>query len=408
MNPDTARIRVRSALLLLAALGAAAPAAAQAPGWKLGLSASETWISNVRLAADRTNAFMSRFSVKLSRNIQAPRWQLGLNGAASQNFFHGGSARRLNKISYSGGMQFGYQFSARASLSVKDSFRSSYTGDVIDLVGLDQPYEGEVLLPHTNQKRNSAHASLNLQVSALTTASVTGSYYKALFQQDEVNQPRLRNGDKLAGGLGLSRKLSDEDSVNLSYGFAKSDQRLTSAYIHSVSLGYARVLGEFTNAGLFIGASRREAIATTDPTTTDPATTAPRTTLTGGVALGRELENSSVSLGYSRNLEPLFGFGRDVVHDSFHLSLRRTMTRHVAMTARGSYSRSRDPLDPTFSYNAWSVGFGPGLNLNLDRGLHLNVGYSFAMRDRLAGEAAGPRRFQSHRLGLQLGWNTAF
>ena len=408
MNPDTARIRVRSALLLLAALGSAAPAAAQAPGWKLGLTASETWISNVRLAADRTNAFTSRFSVKLSRNLQAPRWQLGLNGAGSQNFFHGGAVSRLNKINYSGGMQFGYQFSARASLSVKDSFRSSYTGDVIDLVGLDEPYEGEVLLPHTNQKRNSAHATLSLQVSALTTASVTGSYYTALFQQDEASQPRLRNGDKLSGGLGLSRKLSLEDSVNLTYSFAKSDQRVTSAHIQSVSLGYARVLGEFTNAGLFIGASRREAITTTDPTTTDPTTTAPRTTLTGGLAVARELENSSVSLGYNRNLEPLFGFGRDVVHDTFRLSMRRTFTRSLAMNVRGSYSRNRDPSDPSFSYNAWSVGGGPGFNLNLDRGLHLNVGYSFAMRDRLAGEAAGPRRFQSHRVGLQLGWNTAF
>lgn len=371
-------------------LGAAAPAAAQGGAWKLGLTASENYSTNVRLGTPTNGAFNTRLSLKLSRNFQAPRWQLGLNGGGAQSFFHGGSSSRLSRLNYSAGVQFGYQLSERAALSLQDSFSSSYTGDVIDLVGLGG--DEEVLLPQTGQKRNSARASLSFQVSSLTSATLSGSYYTALFQQQNPSQPRLTNGDRLGGGLGLSRKLSNENAVNLGYSFARSDQRVTTAYIHSLSLAYSRVLGEFTNAGISIGASRREASTTTTHA------------LTGGAEIARQFEDFSLSLSYSRNLSALFGLGRDVVHNTFSLSHARMLTASLGIQASGRYSRSRDPLDPSFGYNAWFAS--AGLNLSLFRLLQVHGGYSFAKRSPLPDETG--RSFQSHRAALQLGWNTSF
>lgn len=351
------------------------------------MTASESWDTNVRLANSTNGNFATRVSGRLSRTFLGPRSQLGLSLSGLKSFFHGRSSPRPG-IFYSAGAQFGYQLSERAALTLQDNFKSSYTGELIDFLQLDE----DVLLPQSSQKRNHLRASLSFQVSTLTTATVSGSHDMARFQQAEVSQPRLTNGDKISGGLGLSRKLSNESAVNLGYGFTKSDQRRTSAHIHNVSLGFSRVLGEFTNAGISIGASRRE----TSTTTTHK--------LAGGVVLTRQLEDFSISLSYRRNLGALFGFGRDVVNNTMHLAGQRKLTRNLGMAAGGAYSRSRDPLDPSFGYNAWFANVS--LNLNLFRSLHLGGGYHFARRSPLPGESG--RRFQAHRVSLQLGWNTSF
>lgn len=387
LKPDTARSLLRSGLLVLAALGAAAPAAAQG-AWRLGLTVSESWDTNVRLGTSTNGNFATRVSGRLSRNFQGPRSQLGLSLSGMKSFFHGRSSPRPSGIFYTAGAQLGYQLSERASLSLYESFKSSYTGELIDFLQQDE----DVLLPQSGQKRNHLRASLSLQVSSLTTATISGIHDIALFNQAEVSQPRLTNGDRLAGGLGLSRKLDDKSAVNLGYSFARSDQRLTSAYIHGLSLSFSRVLGEFTNAGISIGGNRRETTTTTTHA------------LTGAVSVTRQLEDFSVSLSYRRNLGALFGLGRDVVNNTMSLSGQRKLTRNLAMGASGGYSRNRDPLDPSFGYNAWFARVG--LNLNLFRSLQLGGGYNFAKRSPLPGESGN--RFQAHRLNLQLGWNTAF
>jgi hypothetical protein len=305
-----------------------------------------------------------------------------------KSFFHGRTSPRAQGIFYGVGVNFGYQLSDRASLSVADHFRSAYTGEEIPFVTVDE----DVILPQVGQKRNHLTGGLSFQVSTLTTASLNVTWDKALFQQEEVFQPRLRNGERFASGLHLSRKLSDLNTINLGYTYARSANAITPANIHTVSVGFSRKLGEFTNAGISIGASHRASF--------DGDLNA----VSGGLAISRALENSSFTLAYGRNLGPVFGLGRDLLHDTVRISYHRQLARSVNASAGGAFSRNRDPLDAGFSYNAWSAGAGLSVNLFQDFSLH--GGYGFFRRTPLPGEL-GPQ-FERHRASIQLGWNTSF
>jgi hypothetical protein len=208
-----------------------------------------------------------------------------------KSFFHGRTSPRAQGIFFGVGATFGLQLSDRASLTVADRFRSAYTGEAIDFVDVDE----DVILPQAGQRRNHLTGGLSFQVSSLNTISLNVTWDKALFQQEEVFQPRLRNGERFASGLHLSRKLNDLNTINLGYTYARSAHALSPADIHSVSLGFSRKLGEFTNAGISIGASHRASF--------DGDLNA----ISGGLAISRALENSSFTLGYGRNLGPVFG-----------------------------------------------------------------------------------------------------
>jgi hypothetical protein len=378
---------VRSAGLLLLAWAAAAPASAK-EDWKLGLNVSETWDTNVRFANPPGGRFATRVSAQLGRVIQGPRWQLGLNGSAMKSFFHGSTSPRAQGIFFGVGATFGLQLSDRASLTVADRFRSAYTGEAIDFVDVDE----DVILPQAGQRRNHLTGGLSFQISSLHTISLNVVWDKALFQQEEVFQPRLRNGERFASGLHLSRKLNDLNTINLGYTYARSAHALSPADIHSVSLGFSRKLGEFTNAGIAIGASHRASF--------DGDLNA----ISGGLAISRALENSSFTLGYGRNLGPVFGLGRDLLHDTVRVSYRRQLSRSVYASTGGHFARNRDPLDAGFSYNAWSAGAGVGVNVFQNFNLH--GGYNYFKRTPLPGELG--RRFEAHRAAIQLGWNTSF
>jgi hypothetical protein len=387
LDPEKARSRVRSSLLLLAALAAAAPAGAE--GWKLGFSVSESWNTNVRLAAAPSGKWATRFAGKLSKNIQGPRWQLGMSAAATKALYHGRASPRANGIFYGLGVQFGYQISPNVSVSIRDNFKSTYTGEIFEFVELDE----DVLLPLTRQRRNHLRGSLAVEISDVTSFGISTSYDRALFQPDDIAQPRLDNGDRFATGLGLSRKLSDETSVNLGYSVAKSNQGVNSGLIHGVNLSVSHTLGEFTTMGVSLGGSRREGPGG-----------AGYYSLGGGAMIARQFEDFSLSLSYRRDLSSLFGFGRDVVHNTFRLGHARKLSQSFGITVSGAYSRARDPDDPSFSYDAWLAN--AGFNLQLSEHWQLHAGYGYANRSHLPDEIIS--EFHAHRAVVQIGWNTAF
>jgi hypothetical protein len=387
LDPDAARSRVRSSLLLLVALGAASPAAAQ--GWKLSFNVSESWNTNVRFAAAPSGKWATRFSGRLSRSFQGPRWQLGLNTAVTKALYHGRASPRANGIFYGLGAQLGLQLSPSVSLSIQDNFKSTYTGEIFEFVELDE----DVLLPLTRQRRNHLRGSLGVQISDVTSFGISTSYDKALFQPDDIAQPRLQNGDRFAGGLGLSRKLSDETSVNLGYSLARSNQGVNTGLIHGVTLSVSQTLGEFTSMGVSLGGSRREG-----------PSGAGYYSLSGGAVISRQFEDFGLSLSYRRNLSSLFGFGRDVVHNTFRLGHSRKLSRNVGISVSGAYSRARDPEDESFSYDAWFAN--GGFNIQLSEHWQLHAGYGYANRSRLPDEIIS--EFDAHRAAVQIGWNTAF
>ena len=373
---------------MLGALGLTAPAAAQGTQWKLLLSASESYHTNVRLTAPAVDAFATRLTVRLSKGFGGPRWTLGLAGSTQKSFFHGRATPRPSGLFYTASGEFGFQISESASFNIVDRFRSAYTGELLDFVEFDD----DVVLPLNRQKRNHLRAALGIERSPTLTLGIPVSYDTSLFQPDDVLQPRLANGDRFATGIGLSRKFSDETTASLNYTYARSDQTLMFAESHSVAFGVAQALGEFTNLGIGIGAGLRE------------TNQGRRYVLGGGASIGRQFENFSFNLAYRRNLGALFGLGREVINNSIKLSHHRQLSRNVAINLSGAYVRTRDPLDDSFSYDAWYAN--AGLNRSLSQSLNLHAGYHFGKRSPLPGEIG--RQFQTHRASIQLGWNTAF
>jgi hypothetical protein len=372
---------------LLGALGLAAPAAAQTP-WKLLLSASESYHTNIRLTPPAVDSFATRLTARLSKNFDGPRWHLGMGGQVQKSYFHGRAAPRPTGVFFGGTTEFGVQLSESASFSVVGRFRAAYTGEFLEFV----EFEDDVVLPLNRQKRSHVRASLGIELSPKLTLSIPISYDKALFAPDDALQPRLANGDRFATGVGFSRQLNDKTTGSLNYTYARSDQTLMFAESHSVALGLARAIDQFTNFGIGIGAGLRE------------TNQGRRYVLGGGASIGRQFENFSFNLGYRRNLGALFGLGREVINNSVRLSHHRQLSKTLALNLSGSYVRTRDPLDDSFSYDGYYAN--AGLNLSLSQSLNLHGGYHFGKRSPLPGEIG--RNFQTHRVSVQLGWNTSF
>jgi hypothetical protein len=375
--------------LLLGVLGIADPAAAQGTPWKLLLAVSESYHTNVRLTAPAVDAFATRITARLSKGFQGPRWNFNMGANLQKAYFHGRATPRPTGIFYGVSAQFGYQISERASFSIEDRLRSAYTGEMLEFL----EFEDDVVLPLNRQKRNHLRGSLGIALSPTLSFAIPVVYDTAIFSQDDALQPRLVNGDRFATGMGFSKKMSDETTASLNYTYALSDQRIERVESHSLALGVAHQLGEFTNFGVAIGGGIRET-----------RLGGRRYVLSGGASIGRQFENFSLNLAYRRNLGALFGLGREVVHNSIRLSHHRPLTKTLAVNLSGAYVRTEDLIDPTFSYNAWfaNVGFNQGLG----RSFNLHAGYHFGKRSPLPGEFG--RNFETHRVSAQLGWNTEF
>lgn len=387
MRPDGARTWLRSGVLLLGVLGLAAPAAAQNP-WKLLLAASESYHTNIRLTPPAVDSFATRLTARLSKNFEGPRWNLGLGGSVQKSYFHGRATPRPTGLFYGATAEFGFQLSESASISIVDRFRAAYTGELLEFV----EFEDDIVLPLNRQKRNSLRGTLGIELSPTLTFSIPISYDTALFEPDDALQPRLANGDRFATGVGFSRQFSARTTASLNYTYARSDQTLMFAESHSLALGLARSIDQFTNFGIGIGAGLRE------------TNQGRRYVLGGGASIGRQFENFSLNLAYRRNLGALFGLGREVITNSLRLSHHRQLSRNLAVNISGAYVRTRDPLDDSFSYDGYYAN--AGLNLSLTRSLNLHGGYHFGKRSPLPGEIG--RNFQTHRVSVQLGWNTSF
>ena len=216
--------------------------------------------------------------------------------------------------------EFGFQISESASFSVVDRFRSAYTGELLEFV----EFEDDVVLPLNRQKRNHVRAALGIELSPTLTFTIPISYDTSLFEPDDVLQPRLANGDRFATGVGFSRQLNDKTTASVNYTYARSDQTLMFAESHSVALGLARSIDQFTNFGIGIGAGLRE------------TNQGRRYVLGGGASIGRQFENFSFNLGYRRNLGALFGLGREVINNSLRLSHHRQLSRNLAIQPQRS------------------------------------------------------------------------
>jgi hypothetical protein len=80
--------------------------------------------------------------------------------------------------------------------------------------------------------------------------------------------------------------------------------------------------------------------------------------LTASASLSGQRGRTSYGLTYSRSPELVYGLARERIADVLSGTLGRQLTRILSGSVRGVWSRGRDILDPTYTYDTQSLSAG--------------------------------------------------
>jgi hypothetical protein len=181
-------------------------------------------------------------------------------------------------------------------------------------------------------------ASASLDIAERTTnrsGFVAGASYRAISYQDDV-QPA---GNTLSLGGGWAWRPSENDQLSVRYLFKRErSDGYPGSNNHDVRLTWERRLTAKLQLSAFGGVGRAETLADGEV----------RTSPSGGLRLDGRQGRHELGANYEYSFGQAYGLGRSLLFNGIALYEGYSLTPRWSVYVRGSLSRGRDPLDPSY------------------------------------------------------------
>lgn len=351
--------------------------------WTFGVDLESHYDSNLRFTDNEIETFSERLNVGITHAKRSGRGTMLLNASSWGSVYHGES--QLNSVNFSGATRGTYALAPRTQIRGGVSVASTYSPESSILAG-----EG-LLLPLSRALTISGTGGLSQRLGARTSAGLDARYDRVRFSEVEAGLPGLPGGEVILVAASLAPQVSPHDSLSLGYQYQRSDTgSRASGDSHSVSLGWAHVIGTRFSADASAGATRFQLLG--DPTAE------PGYTFRGSAAFSARFRRSDLSARYERGIDQAFGFGRDRLADVVTATYGVIATRKVRFRLLGMYGLTRAPHDPLFRFTTQSAG--ADMAVAVARRLELSLRYTFR---RSSTDAAAD--ILGHAFGVSLGYS---
>lgn len=372
------------------AAGAAAPATtasgpARQASWDYSLGLALGWESNAGLMqlSDAPSDYAAQLRGNLARSVRTVRSTF--NFAANAVAFTYLEQKDYNRLDGSLALDASRRFSAATTGSLGLSAGYFHT-DSSPILG-----EQGVLLPLASTVNYTGNLAVNHQLSPRTSLGLSLRGYRVVFPDSEFDA-----GGSVRFGAEAARRPNPRDTLALSYGLERASvlggvEPGTSSgafWTHYGSGRWERVLSPRTAFGVDVGASYTQDAAS--------STLSQPWNFFGGVGLNRQINRSSLTAFYRREVLPAFGLGGLRLTDRLGLELTTPLGRNWSTALGGSYARTagNEPLEDAIRYLDAHASIGRGLS----RRLRLSLDGRYLYQSQ-AGETPA---IDNYRVGLVL------
>jgi hypothetical protein len=329
--------------------------------WTVGVFADEDWDSNVLFRPDGGDDTATRVGLRLRRDVSTPRTNVAVEGSGS--WVRYGTLSDLNRGVYGGDLSATYLLSRRTSVSVRDDAQSTYSHEVSALTNTG------LLLPYVRTQSNVAELDTRSELDR-RWALVVGARHELV----RFDSSALVDGSGLTGRAALEHALSRTDTGLLSGEWQHGTARGQGADIAISRLGWRRDRHAW-RLEFAAGAMRVQSFGSPDA----------RITTSFDATLTRALGAGNVFARASRAADPGYGLGRTRTYDTVAFGATVASRRGWTATLGGNWTRSRDPLDSTFLFDA----YGGDAALRCVSRSGNDVHGTYAFRRRTDGTAQG-------------------
>ncbi len=313
--------------------------------WHLQLSAGGSWYENPFFegAAEGTDGWSSSGTATLTRTRRFRTGTFSLAGFGGVLYYP--ELDDFTQPTYGGTLSLDWAASRRTQLTLGQSYSRSNTRTLraLDAEGLP--------LPTSDLENAMTSLGFKQQLSQHWQFALSGS-----FTWRRYTDERLTGGEQLGGTAQLGHTLGKASSIYLGYAYTSAWFDETTNRSHQGLLGFRKRVHKGVSFELAGGASYLESTGSFYPA--------------GNASLSAAGRRSSFTLGYSRDFGQAFGYGRQVIGDLAHASLRWTPTRKLSLNAGYNFGYRRDPVDEAYTIRSHiaSAGFGWEIVKNLSFG----------------------------------------
>ena len=366
--------------LACAAIVLAAPASAPAQSrtWTAGFGLDQAWDSNPYFvvtdgAGDRLHS--AHASIGHTRAGRRSALSASLGGGATLY----GDQKSLNSGLFFGSFSASRQLSSRTSLSARETFSSTRTGQSTVLT--------EAGLPLPQSRALTANGGLQIahRASAATTLQLDLGHETARFDFSG-----LVNGSTYFAGASLHRRIGARQSLSASYGALGSHTPGRMSIHHTLGASGQRSVGRSWSASASLGIARFDGVVNGSPWT-----------FIGGASIAGKFRRDSVSASYGRSVGQAFGLGHDRTANNLSSGYSRTLGRRLVLSTSIRWVFSSAPGRSSFLYR--SEYYSGTAHYRLNPHLDASAGYT---RRRSVSPAPGPT-ISGDYFGLSMGYGWA-